>query len=137
MTVFQPNTGSGADRGTIGFEPGTGRQFLIFPKSLRALSGCKIVGIKYDLWKTTHVSARERAKPPKPPAKQAAPKKPKARREKKTPANVLPFKQREDHEEEENPEILELKRKVRQAMAILEDGKAVAAFNLLKRIVES
>ena len=32
--------------------------------------------------------------------------------------------------------IAELKKQVRHAMAVLEDGKAVAAFNLLKRIVD-
>lgn len=32
-------------------------------------------------------------------------------------------------------DIAELKKQVRRVMAVLEEGKAVAAFNLLKRIV--
>ncbi|MEO7934337.1 MAG: hypothetical protein ABIT76_14375 [Chthoniobacterales bacterium] len=38
--------------------------------------------------------------------------------------------------EEEDSAVTELKKKVRRAMAALEDGKQVAAFNLLKQIVE-
>ena len=35
-----------------------------------------------------------------------------------------------------NEEVEEIKKQVRQAMKIFEKGKQVAAFNLLKRIVE-
>jgi hypothetical protein len=38
--------------------------------------------------------------------------------------------------QEPNEEVEEIKKQVRQAMKILEEGKQVAAFNLLKRIVE-
>jgi hypothetical protein len=37
--------------------------------------------------------------------------------------------------EVEDEEIAELKKQVRYAMAVLEEGRAVAAFNLLNRIV--
>ena len=37
MTIEQARTSGKADRGTIGFEPGQSRQFLIFPKSLSPL----------------------------------------------------------------------------------------------------
>jgi hypothetical protein len=40
------------------------------------------------------------------------------------------------NEERPNEEVEEIKKQVRQAMKILEEGKQVAAFNLLKRIVE-
>ena len=52
--------------------------------------------------------------------------------------NVVAFEhppEKED-EDDEDDEIAELKKQVRLAMAVLEEGKAVAAFNLLKRIVE-
>ena len=52
--------------------------------------------------------------------------------------NVVAFKhppEKEDKDDEDD-EIAELKKQVRLAMAVLEQGKAVAAFNLLKRIVE-
>jgi hypothetical protein len=48
MTVHQPDTGSKADRGEIGFHPGKSRQFLLFPKSLRQFAKRTVVGIKYD-----------------------------------------------------------------------------------------
>ena len=50
--------------------------------------------------------------------------------------NVVAFEPKAKEEAEESEEIAELKKQVRHAMAVLEEGKAVAAFNLLKRIVE-
>ena len=47
---------------------------------------------------------------------------------------VIAFKP-QPPEEDEDEAVIELKKKVRDAMAILEEGKAVAAFNLLKQIV--
>jgi hypothetical protein len=139
MTVFQPSVGTASDRGTIGFEPGTGRQFLIFPKSLRALSGKKIVGIKYDLLSSKKIPISQRAKPSAKPSQATSkpkPKAPKARGTGPDRSKVIKF-HIPDHHGDEDSEVAELKRKVRRAMEVLEEGKAVAAFNLLKRIVES
>jgi hypothetical protein len=61
MTVFQDSTGNKADRGIVGFEPGAGRQFLVFPKSLRPFEGRNIVGIKYDLLSDKEPPKSERA----------------------------------------------------------------------------
>jgi hypothetical protein len=36
MTVAQESVGTKTDRGEVGFHPGPSRQFLVFPKSLRA-----------------------------------------------------------------------------------------------------
>jgi hypothetical protein len=47
---------------------------------------------------------------------------------------VVAFQQPD--EDEEDTEVTELKEQVRHAMNVLEKGKPVAAFNLLKRIVE-
>jgi len=142
MTVFQNAVGSKADRGVVGFEAGRARQFLIFPKTLRAFAGKTVIGIKYDLWASKELPKAERAAPPRPKKKpKAAPsaKKPKA----KVPpaalssAKVLPFKPANHQEEDEDDEIGAIKKEVRHAMDVLEEGKAVAAFNLLKRIVEA
>ena len=152
MTVFQNAVGSKADHGTIGFEPGKERQFLVFPKSLRAFTGKNVVGIKYDLLspgenpKAERLSVkpqpksqrkleskpkeRPRPTPPKALLKPKAPKPPPAA----PPKETIPFKPAEN--EPENEEVLELKKQVKHAMAVLEQGKQVAAFNLLKRIVE-
>jgi hypothetical protein len=138
MTVFQPTVGTAADQGVVGFEPGTRRQFLIFPKSLRALSGQKIVGIKYDLLKTKPIPKSERAPIVRHAKRPARAGKQKVRSTAASPSNVLPFKTPDASEEDdEDTTVADLKRKVRRAMDVLEKGKAVAAYNLLKRIVES
>jgi hypothetical protein len=49
MTIHQQPFGSKADYGTIGFGPGPYRQYLIFPGSLSAFAGSRVVGINYDL----------------------------------------------------------------------------------------
>jgi outer membrane biosynthesis protein TonB len=136
MTVFQEAVGTKTDRGEIGFQPGRNRQFLVFPKSLRAFNGRTVVGIKYDLLTSPEVSRNERAPAPRPPKPKPKPKaKPTPARTKHEPepTKVVAFKA--EPPEDEDEEITDLKKQVRHAMALLEDGKAVAAFNLLKRAV--
>ena len=128
MTVSQETVGQHADRGTVGFDPGTNRQFLIFPKSLRSFEGKEIVGIKYDLLKGKEVPKSQRAAPPKPP------KPPKPKKHKRD-AKIVPFEEQPPHVASEEA-VAAIKKKVRHAMKVLEEGKAVAAFNLLKEIVE-
>ena len=50
-------------------------------------------------------------------------------------SKVVPFEPAPPGENDEDA-IADLKKQVRHAMAVLEEGKPVAAFNLLKRIVE-
>lgn len=137
MTVFQEAIGTKTDWGEIGFQPGRNRQFLVFPKSLRAFAGRSVVGIKYDLLASTEVPKNKRA--PVPRARKAKPKAPppSPKKTEPEPAKVVAFKAAAPPEDdEEDEEIASLKRQVRHALAVLEQGKAVAAFNLLKRIVE-
>jgi len=205
MTVFQDTVGSKADRGVVGFELGPARQFLIFPKSLRAFEGKQIIGIKYELWSAKEPSKAERAGPVKKPEKKkpqpaatklppnvfafpsmrdeedaadrdgasekvqlkakAEPKrKPQAEakvRETKAPAKVkskaeaktgprggaktrskVEESQAEEKvsaasdEDDAKAEVTKMKEHVRAAMDALEQGKQIAAFNILKRIVE-
>ena len=141
MTVFQQAVGTKTDRGEIGFEAGRNRQFLVFPKSLRAFAGRSVVGIKYDLLNSPEVPKNRRAKapqPPKKPKRKPAAKPPREKAEPPPKHNVVAFQRppEKQDEDEEDDEIADLKKQVRRAMAVLEEGKAVAAFNLLKRIVE-
>lgn len=140
LTVFQSAIGNKTDRGEVGFKAGPSRQFLVFPKSLKKFEGCSVVGIKYDLLSSEELPKSQRAAPATAPKKA----KPKVKRVKDVPAptklkNVVAFKAdtEEAEEEEENEEVAAIKNEVRRAMKVLEDGKAVAAFNLMKRIVES
>ena len=53
------------------------------------------------------------------------------------PARVVKFPVPEvEAEDLPNEDVEEIKKQVRQAMKMLEEGKQVAAFNLLRRIVE-
>lgn len=139
MTVSQEAMGQKTDRGEIGFEAGPHRQFLVFPKSLKAFAGRTVVGIKYDLLDDRELPKSQRATPAQPPRKLKPKRGPTIRLEKPRtkPASslkVVPFP-REATDEEESDEVADLKKQVRHAMAVLEEGKVVAAFNLLKRIV--
>ena len=109
-----------------------------------------VVGIKYELLGSTEVPKSERAAAPRPP-KKAPRKTPASETPKATPARtgkerplrqpvaakfkVVPF-QHEPEGDDDDEAITELKKRVRHAMAVLEEGKPVAAFNLLKRIAE-
>jgi hypothetical protein len=170
MTVFQATAGTKADHGEVGFLPGTSRQFLLFPKSLRKFAGASVVGIKYDLLESAEVDVSEvpaerpKTKPPPnkferkkpkikeshPPKQKTKPKpvrKPKARptlrrtyQKKKASApsissKIVPFEPQ--GEMDGDHEIDKIKKAVKHAMKVLEEGKAVAAYNLLKDIVES
>ena len=104
MTVHQELVGNKADHGTVDFEPGRARQFLIFPKSISKFKGIRIVGIKYDLLKAGRPPG-ERAKSLKEP-KKAGPipekkSKPQAPAHEKVVHFTKPELQEEPHEESE------------------------------------
>lgn len=132
MTVHQ--FGNKADHGTVGFVPGRARQFLIFPKSIFKFSGMHIVGIKYDLLKAP--PSKGRAKPAKAPQKRPHKRQLRETPERQEPSHekVIHFTKPEPHEESEA--IQDIKNRVLHAMEVLEKGRQVAAFNLLKRIVD-
>jgi hypothetical protein len=128
MTVTQQSVGTKKDRGEIGFEAKTGRQFLIFPKPLRAFAGKIVVGINYDLLSVPTLRENQRAA--SPPKRKAVPKLVRKPSDKKgrVLSKVVAFQQPE--EAEEDTEVTDLKEQVRHAMDVLEKGKRVAAFNL-------
>jgi hypothetical protein len=153
MTVFQGAVGNATDRGEIGFVSGNSRQFLLFPKSLKKFKGRSVVGIKYELIHAPDVPKSDQAALGRAPRKEkvrkqrntkAPKKKPNRSHEKhskaqaaRTASNVLPFTAvREEEGKEEATEIKTLKNQVRRAMKSLAQGKQVAAFNLLKEIVD-
>src|SRR5688572_18920909 len=71
MTVFQETVGTKTDHGKVGFEEGRSRQYLVFPKSIRAFEGRKVVGIKYDLLSSEEVPKSKRPRPARAPKKRA------------------------------------------------------------------
>lgn len=141
VTLHQEPAGNKTDYGTVGFQKGAAGQVLIFPKSVKAFAGKRIVGVKYDLLESKPIPKSKQAPPPKPPQKRVAKAKPIVR-SKPSPAKkekellkVIPFP-KEELETSDN-EIETIKAKVRKAMKVLEAGKQVVAFNLLKEIVSS
>jgi len=105
-----------------------------------AHEGIRVVGVKYDFLEAQH--SKERAKPAKAPEKAAhKPRfhKEKAKRQEPPNEKVIHFTKPELREEpdEESEAIQDLRNQVRHAMELLEQGRQVAAFNLLKRIVDS
>jgi hypothetical protein len=157
MMVHQKTSGTKADYGAVGFEKGVMGQTLIFPKSLKSFADQRVVGINYDLLESSEVPNNEPL--PKPGvterlerrnpriAKGAVSKEDQRSGESKQSsalgsalpgARVLTFSQPVPAlSEEPNEAIEEIKAQVRQAMRVLEEGKQVAAFNLLKQLVEN
>lgn len=159
MTVFQQASGQKTDHGEVGFQPGHSRQFLIFPKSLKAYADSTIVGIKYDMLggfqepekgqtvkKQSHAPAPakqarpERArKPPRKAVLKSRKQAPKAGKPKKPAPVPKPVAQEKiilfPPPAKSEASIADLKKIMRRAMGFLEDGKAVAAFNLLEKTV--
>jgi hypothetical protein len=138
MTVHQELVGNKADHASVGFEAGRARQFLIFPKSISKFKGIHIVGVKYDLLDAR--PSKERATPAKTP-KNAEPKptipEEKAKRHEPSQGKVVHFPELQEEPDEESEAIQGIKNQVRHAMDALEQGRQVAALNLLKRIVDS
>jgi len=148
MTVYQGSTKAKADYGTIGFQMGVSGQILIFPKSLKRFADTRVTGVKYDLLDSPTVPKGQQARKTVP-AKRVAKRKPQETKaqaplerpavEENTTATVVKFLNPAE-EDADSPATAvdgeEIKKQVRLAMKALEEGKQVAAFNLLKRIVD-
>ena len=147
MSLLGESHGAKTGYGVVGYEEKKRPQVLVFPRSLKAFEGCRVVGIKYDLFSEAEKTSGEkrnepkaREAPPKRPVKAA--KKPALRKRKAyahqgtAPAKVIPFPQREKADKEEDS-VSALKAYARQAMRALKKNNSVAAYNLLKRIIQS
>jgi hypothetical protein len=75
MTLYQQS--GETDHGIAGFEQGRSRQFLVFPKPLKAFQGQRIVGIKYELLEDAPTPKPEPAtkEPAEPPQESTSSKK--------------------------------------------------------------
>ncbi len=146
MTIHQEASGAKTDYGTVGFEPGRSRQYLIFPKSLQRFADERVVGVKFELIDSTLTSTST----PKPEAK-TKPETASVRNEPVVDDRKSPEKQTEklvadklvqlpasspSERSAASQSLDDLKKRVREAMEILEQGKQIQAFNLLKKIVE-
>ncbi|QYM78395.1 hypothetical protein K0B96_13980 [Horticoccus luteus] len=72
MTVLTAAGGAHTEHGVVGYESGPRAQFLVFPRSLKAFAGRRVVGIKYDLLQEP--AGGESFRPPEPRRKAPPPK---------------------------------------------------------------
>jgi hypothetical protein len=148
MTVHQGLTKAKADYGTVGFQKGVAGQILIFPKSLKRFADSRVTGVKYDLLDSVTPPKGQEA-PKIVPTKRVAKGKPQETKIEPTPersaaeenraATVVKFPDPAEDDPNGPAEAVdgeEIIKQVRLAMKALEEGKQVAAFNLLKRIVD-
>jgi hypothetical protein len=133
MTVHQSRIRGKADQGTVGFDPGQSRQFLIFPRSLSQFAGRSIVAIKYDLLKGGDAQAqakssktanstrksRPNAKPPKAPTRK-----------------IIPFVRplAPENLDLNDEKLRDLGQPLRRAIELLKQGKQDAAVRLLSKL---
>jgi hypothetical protein len=146
MTVDQSPSGH-SDVGLVGFDPAHrhGGQFLIFPKSLKAFEGARVVGIKFDLVEQPKAIATPTAKPPAPPKesrreKSPAPRPPRPTRAAKTPPspaepNVVPFPR--DEPEAAPPHAERATRPAKKAKAAAESPATSSTHRALVREVRA
>ena len=78
LSLKQEPTGTKKDFGTVGFVPEKYVSYLVFPRSLKAFEGKRVIGIKYDALQQaalstpramTNALGRGRSTKPKPPSK--------------------------------------------------------------------
>ena len=148
MTLLGEAHGSKNDYGEVGFKEKAHGQFLIFPKSLKAFAGMKVVGIKYGLFEGAEESSSKAKNPAKAVKKTSKSKaKPKSKKTVENKAGeedgihdkIVAFPRRDEEVEgdEEDDYVEELKGYAQKALDALEKGNQVAAYNLLKLLLKS
>jgi hypothetical protein len=166
MTIHQSAVGTRADFGRVSYEKTAQGQVLIFPRTLAKFAGSKVVAIRYDLYADAPVPATaERLKADRPRVKKSANEKPawsglkivdfpepeaqsdeaprprrpaqKAKPARSAPAKPAPAPRAVTAEEGGGAaELAHIKKKVRQAMKELEQGRQVKAHEILAAIVK-
>ena len=134
---------AGPEWGIVGYEKKHHGQLLLFPKSLRSFANAKIIGIKYDLFADAPNDDQKPSSPRSQRTKKAevkslkteTPAKPAAKKTGAKPVEkkIIPFPAKKV---EKDNETGALKAHVRQAMKALEKGNSVAAYNILKRMMQ-
>ena len=154
MTLHQDLAGTSAEWGEVGFVKGAGI-LLLFPQSLKAFEGKRIIGIKYDLLaqpeapekeaegKKSPAPAKPAAREPKQPVKKAVVEKLVAETKKDTaPPNKLvqfppPVATPPPDREELTKQLSVLRAEVEKALEALSNDKPVAAYKILEKLTKS
>jgi hypothetical protein len=149
MTLQQIPGGGKADFGVIGYDAknGSGGQFLIFPKSLKAFEGARVVGVKFDLIELPKLAAvrtpkskrnsSARAKVRRRSVDRPAPRSAKAPGVRPTnlsaPVRKVISPEPVAEAEKKSPKDTLLQREILAAMKELQHGKSLAARQRLER----
>jgi hypothetical protein len=154
MTLHQETVGTKKDYGLIGFVEGKGKSLLIFPESLEEFEEKRVIAVKYELLEEGEAAGEAPVKPQKQRAKApeeektSPPKSVRSRAEEKPPQPAIrepirvlpdPPKTKAAAPKTAAPdagELAKLEKEVRKAMKALEQGKAVAAYQLLEKAMQ-
>jgi hypothetical protein len=133
MTVHQDQIGRKADYGTIGFDPGPSRQFLVFPRSVSQFAGSSIVAIKYDLLKDGESQAEARgAKMTKRKRTSGS----KTKRSETSTTKIIPFTKAVSQEDpvRNDDRFDDPSEQLHRAMELLKQGRQDAAVTVLRKL---
>jgi predicted lipid-binding transport protein (Tim44 family) len=139
MSVHQETVGTRKDYGEIGFTGDLQAQLLIFPKSLKAFAGKRVVGIQYNLLGSGPAAERqEDHRPQKGDAPSRKPLRKIVRFPEQEPIASKAVRQSAGKTAAE-PRFDRggFLRQVRKAMQQLQDGKAVAAYQTLEKLTSA
>jgi hypothetical protein len=133
MTVHQNRIRGKADQGTVGFDPGQSRQFLIFPRSISQFAGRSIVAIKYDLLKGGDAQAQAKSSKT---ANSTRKSRSKAKLPKAATRKIIPFVKplAPENLDLNDEKLRDLGQPLRRAIELLKQGKQDAAVRLLSKL---
>lgn len=137
LTLHQTLRGSRKDYGTVGLHVGDKAQFLIFPKSLKALEDRRVIAIDYDVFagKTVAAGSFQPARVPKRAATKRAMSSPAAQRLTDSEAEESP--PTDEPEPAEAPEAPTPRSEIEKAIAELKARKPRAAIRRLEDLLTS
>ncbi len=156
MTI-RGGAGSQTDYGEIGYTKDRTSQLLLFPKSLKAFEGKRVVGIKYDLLGSAPDKKQPEAQAPRKPRKEAPSSSPTpapVAEEKRTPTAVEPKKmiqfpnsprsappkpapptQRQDRSKPDDA-ITVMKKGIQEALNALSQDRSVTVYKILEKLLK-
>jgi hypothetical protein len=133
MTIHQDRIRGKADRGTVGFDPGPLRQFMIFPRSISQFAGRYILAIKYELLQGG--DAQSGPLSPKRTAKPAS----KAKPAKSTVSKIIPFAKAASTESRNRDGKVSQgpAEQLQEAIDLLKGGKQAPALKILRKLAKN
>ena len=155
LTVHQETVGTSSDFATVGLTEERPGMLLIFPRSLKEFRERRVIGIKYELLADAEQSAHQEPEPMRAAAKPKLKEEPRPAPSREKKLLRFPQQTQEPNPPPAKPEkefakapppppavqrdqrIPPIRKQLRQALKLLEQGKAVAAYQLLEKLYGS